>query len=249
VRELAVEQALERDVVLRFLLDTFPDGTPCITPAALFDKFKAWCAAEQHQPRSGTWFGREVKKVPAVECQRTGAARGYRIAPMRDFDTAAHLGVADPQGDGFDPTRHEPVTDRSPQEPIPSLASDPLVTGMTGLITEKGRPEKEGEKGIGKGAVSSSMRANPSHAPQPVTPNLKPAAAQGVSGNGLSDRSKFQTRHPSPIAVDGQPGWTLPGVLPKGDAPSVNVTVIDPQGKSHLIRRSRITPLPASLCA
>jgi hypothetical protein len=43
----------------------------------------------------------------------------------------------------------------------------------------------------------------------------------------------------SPICVDGQPGWTLPGALPK--APTSGVAVVDPKGRSKLVERQRIT--------
>jgi hypothetical protein len=43
----------------------------------------------------------------------------------------------------------------------------------------------------------------------------------------------------SPICVDGQPGWTLPGTLPK--APTSGVAVVDPKGRSKLVERKRIT--------
>lgn len=47
----------------------------------------------------------------------------------------------------------------------------------------------------------------------------------------------------TPIKVDGQPGWRLPsGVMPKGDGPTVQVLVADPNGKSRLVERSRIEP-------
>ena len=45
--------------------------------------------------------------------------------------------------------------------------------------------------------------------------------------------------HYRPIRVDGQPGWRLPGNLPK--AASAHVTVIDPSGQSRCVQRRRIT--------
>jgi phage/plasmid-associated DNA primase len=46
---------------------------------------------------------------------------------------------------------------------------------------------------------------------------------------------------PKPIKVDGQPGWGLPaGVMPRGDAPTVQVLVVDPKGVSRQVERRRI---------
>lgn len=61
--------------------------------------------------------------------------------------------------------------------------------------------------------------------PDPPPPEVKasPAAAQGT-----------------PIKVDGTRGWTLPGALPKGNAPTVQVLCIAPDGTSRLVERRRI---------
>lgn len=59
--------------------------------------------------------------------------------------------------------------------------------------------------------------------------------------------SEFEPPPPhaeTPIAVDGQLGWLLPGSMPKGNSPTVNVLVVDPQGRSCLVQRSRITVPP-----
>ncbi len=45
-----------------------------------------------------------------------------------------------------------------------------------------------------------------------------------------------------PIAVDGETGWRLPGALPRGNAPTNKVLVVNPHGASYLVERSRITP-------
>ena len=51
-----------------------------------------------------------------------------------------------------------------------------------------------------------------------------------------------------PVLVDGQPGWRLPGVMPRGSGPTVPVLLVDPNGNSRQVQRSRITtPSPAPL--
>jgi phage/plasmid-associated DNA primase len=53
--------------------------------------------------------------------------------------------------------------------------------------------------------------------------------------------SHRQDQHPKarPIRVDSEPGWGLPGALPK--SPTANVLVIDPSGNSRCVERHRIS--------
>ena len=44
----------------------------------------------------------------------------------------------------------------------------------------------------------------------------------------------------TPIVVDGQTGWVLPGALPSGNGPTVQVLCIAPDGTSRLVERQRI---------
>jgi hypothetical protein len=41
--------------------------------------------------------------------------------------------------------------------------------------------------------------------------------------------------------VEGEPGWWLPGVMPKGNGPTVNVQVVDPKGVSRVVHRRQIS--------
>jgi phage/plasmid-associated DNA primase len=47
-------------------------------------------------------------------------------------------------------------------------------------------------------------------------------------------------RSSTPITVDGQTGWRLPGAIPTGSAPTVRVLVTNPSGQSVLVERRRI---------
>ncbi len=51
----------------------------------------------------------------------------------------------------------------------------------------------------------------------------------------------------TPIAVNGQHGWRLPGAMPHGNGPTVKVLVVDPQGRSRNVQRSQITVRPGEL--
>jgi predicted P-loop ATPase len=49
-----------------------------------------------------------------------------------------------------------------------------------------------------------------------------------------------------PVLVDGQPGWRLPGAMPKGSGPTVRVLVVDPHGCSRQVERKRIAAAPSA---
>ncbi|MFM7465868.1 MAG: VapE domain-containing protein, partial [Cyanobium sp.] len=44
-----------------------------------------------------------------------------------------------------------------------------------------------------------------------------------------------------PVQVDGEPGWHLPAPLPARAGPSTRILVVNPQDKSQLVERKRIT--------
>jgi phage/plasmid-associated DNA primase len=52
-----------------------------------------------------------------------------------------------------------------------------------------------------------------------------------------------------PVLVDGQPGWRLPGAMPKGNGPTVRVPLVDPQGTTRPIERGRIDVGPTTSAA
>jgi phage/plasmid-associated DNA primase len=52
-----------------------------------------------------------------------------------------------------------------------------------------------------------------------------------------------------PVLVDGQPGWRLPGAMPKGSGPTVRVLLLDPHGCSRQVERSRISAAPGAAAA
>jgi predicted P-loop ATPase len=45
-----------------------------------------------------------------------------------------------------------------------------------------------------------------------------------------------------PIRVNGERGWRLPGVMPKGEGPTVKVLVVDPKNNSRMVERRQIEP-------
>jgi hypothetical protein len=48
-------------------------------------------------------------------------------------------------------------------------------------------------------------------------------------------------RHPAtPVRVDGEGGWLLPGILPRGGGADQRVVCVAPDGTTRLIERQRI---------
>lgn len=249
-RQAATAAALERDPILRFLIETFPAGRSFITSRELYQQWVAWAKDAGHESGSETRFGREIRKVSAVESIRTKSTRGYGIEPMESFDVAAHIGIARP-GDGLEPPNTEPVTDPSPNlspsNPAPSLDSFPLVTGMTGS-EEKKRSEQKREAEAKDAHRGGSFAVNASY----LSPDHDIPCPAVDLGQSKPVTQPVPTRHPvtqpvtqpKPIAVDGEPGWRLPGAMPSGNGPNVMVLCTNPAGDSELIARRRITLLP-----
>ena len=136
VRQAAEDAALEREPILRFLVETFPAGTEAIKAADLFKKWKDWAESEGHNAGSNTKFGRDVKKLDAVHSSEGKTSRSYRIDPMREFDLARHLGMG--QADQEASEAVEGWGSNPPPNPPPnppqhrSDASDAAQTGNGG---------------------------------------------------------------------------------------------------------------------
>jgi P4 family phage/plasmid primase-like protien len=262
IRQAAIDAAVEREPILRFLIEAFPDGSKGISAADLFKQWREWAQAEGHEPGSSTRFGAQVKKVQAVSSTKSKTGRTYEIEAMDQFDLARHLGIGEAEpgelgevtgcasnpspnpspdasnpspdptrsepaasGDGFNPSPEpNPSPNPSPSDPALYLGSGEVVTGMTGS-SQKTRVEQEnGENDSYAGRF----------AVQPVKP-VTPVTGPDQPGQ--------------PVLVDGQPGWRLPGAMPKGSGPTVRVLVVDPHGCSRQVERKRITAAPRAEAA
>ena len=82
VKTAAEEAALEREPILRFLIETYSAGTTSITAADLFRSWRCWAEAQGHEAGSSTRFGREIKKVEAVTFKKTSEGTSYSIEAM-----------------------------------------------------------------------------------------------------------------------------------------------------------------------
>jgi len=122
VKTAAEDAALEREPILRFLLETYGAGATSVTAAELFKSWRCWAEAQGHEAGSSTRFGREIKKVEAVTCSKTKSASVYSIDAMEGFNIARHLGIEDPR-DGEE-TADELVVGCA-SNPPPSPSPDP----------------------------------------------------------------------------------------------------------------------------
>jgi putative DNA primase/helicase len=96
----SIDSAIDREPILRFLIETYPDGVEMLPATDLFQSWCRWCACERHESGSNTRFGAQVKKVVVGNIDRNNfqgvchsRQRGgyvYTITPMRDFDIGAY---------------------------------------------------------------------------------------------------------------------------------------------------------------
>lgn len=93
--------------------------------------------------------------------------------------------------------------------------------------------------------------AEPGEPPSPPEP-LEPVRAAGEQpveqGKPLAPQHESQESNPpfptapgTPCSVDGQPGWRLPGALPRSGGKKTRVLVISPAGASQTVELERIT--------
>jgi putative DNA primase/helicase len=97
----SIEHALERDPVVRFLMESYPEGIDRIQARDLFKTWCSWCSEVRHESGSETRFGGLIKKVrveggvdaQGVRFWLSKGRRTYSLTPMQDFPLAAYFGV------------------------------------------------------------------------------------------------------------------------------------------------------------
>jgi P4 family phage/plasmid primase-like protien len=167
VRDAAVEAALEREPILRFLIETYPAGAEKISATVLFNSWRTWAQEQGHEHGSSTRFGSLVKKVDAVSRDRGRDGITYGISPMAEFNIPRHLGIeeAEPesvQGWAKNPTRNPTHSTREGEQQEGARASDPEGAGLN--PTQK-----------------ATLHTNPTH-PDPLQEQGFEACVQGMQG-------------------------------------------------------------------
>jgi putative DNA primase/helicase len=223
----SVDHALERDPVVRFLLETYPDGIDRITARDLFKAWKSWCSDEGHETGSNTRFGGLVKKVlvgdgldvHGVHSRRSGAGKVYTISTMRDFPLAAYFGCAQ-----LNPTQKANHA-LNPSLPNPSQekASDDGVQGVYGSLLKKIDRKKDSKNK----EESDKETLLPS---QPDTPCTHPADAFSDASWALDSPSFIPAPSDTPLRFNGINGARLIGKIPGPSRDSDLMVVRSPSG-------------------
>jgi phage/plasmid-associated DNA primase len=226
----SIEQALEQNPHLRFLIETYPDGAT-VQAAALYDAWKGWCDQNGHQPGSGTTFGSRVKKVEGLGSKQTKVATFYEIPAMAAFDLAAHLGLRDEQ-----PTTTKPNS--PPPQPQPTTADPAAAQSVSRQGGDGGEfssnsfvsKEKEEEK-----AHSNSFGSKPTT----VTTHTTSAAPAGSMAIDALWEQQHQDRLQA--SVEDDPFFPLTaGVQVEFQDPVMGwragYTVLDKPGAEGMVR-------------
>ena len=234
----SVDHALERDPVVRFLLETYADGIDRITARDLFSAWCSWCSSERYETGSNTRFGSLVRKVligegldaQGVQARRANAGNVYTISPMRNFLLAAYFGCAQ-----LNPAQKPiPTPDPTQSNPSQEAASTDEVQGVHGsFLKEIDRKKDNRNKGD-----SNKETLLPS---QPCTPTQHPADAFSDASWALDSPSFTQPSKHSPVRFQGINGALLIGKIP-GPSRNADLMVIrTPSGKIIGCSRSDFT--------
>jgi len=174
VRQSTIENLLESQPVLRFLIETYQDGCASIQAKDLYAAFKAWTSDSGIQSFSRTRFGREAKKVAGVVSSERGVGTFYKIAPMSQFNEADHFGFGAAGGE-FNPPQ-QATHHANPPHPKPLQCKDSRdpVVSVVGLLPTFVEERKKEENDF----IERSLPFNPPHSPHPPqSTNPKPGGA------------------------------------------------------------------------
>jgi putative DNA primase/helicase len=163
VKRSTIENLLESQPVLRFLIETYQDGCVFIQAKDLYAAFKTWTVDSGINSFSATRFGREAKKVAGVVSSETRSGTFYEIAPMSQFDEAAHFGFGDAGGE-FNPpqqaTHHTNPPQTKPLQCNDSQAPVVSVVGLSPTFVEERKKEENA-------SVEEGLPFKPPHPPHP----------------------------------------------------------------------------------
>ncbi|WP_322758086.1 hypothetical protein [Synechococcus sp. CBW1107] len=197
IKEAAVDAALERTPILRFLVEEFPEGMQKVPATDLFRRWTDWAKQAGHEPGSSTRFGREIKKVAAVKARKVKSSTQYDIAPMESFDLAGHIGIAVPLVGCQKPTTNPPPNS-PPSEPLVSLASEGEVVSWVGFLP-KNTPQQEQEQKDGQEAEGHKGKGWASNPPNsPPIPETAVASSDLTVVGSMVGCGEFESTHHQP---------------------------------------------------
>ncbi len=234
----SVEHALERDPVVRFLLETYPDGIDRIGARDLFKGWCTWCAEVRHESGSETRFGSLIKKVLVgdgldvygVQGRRLGDGKVYTISPMRDFPLGAYFGCV-----GLNPTQEANPTS-NPTSPKASQGdgSEMGVQGVYGSSLKK-IDRKKSNRNKEESNIETLLP------PQPCIPYTHPADAFTDASWALDSSSFIPAPSHTPVRFQGLNGASLIGKIPGTSRSSDLMIIRTPSGKTIGCKRSDFT--------
>ena len=231
----SIEHCLERDPLMRFLIETYPLGNDGIKGADLFESWCSWCSKERHESGSNTRFGTLLKKVVVGDTGITKRVlhgrKFYAITPMDDFPVGAYFGVVT-------------VTPTQKANPLPN----PLPGKSLAIKAFKGMGDR-GDTSLLNLNLLKKRRNNRNRAlikhieavlhpkPSPLSPQ-HPADAFTDAAWALDSNTFVPSPKEIPAYISGSNGGVLLGKIP-GNDPSIDLMVIrTPSGKTVGCRRS-----------
>ena len=224
----SIEHALERDPVVRFLLETYPEGVDRIKARDLFKQWCSWCADERHETGSNTRFGGLVKKVlvgegssaQGVHTLRLKTGKAYTISPMKDFPLSQYFGVAQ-----LNPTSQDnPAPNSSPSNDSQEQPFDQGVHRVHSSLLKK----RDKEKNIYLRPNTPKETLCP---PEPVTPCTHPADAFTDASWAVSSESFVEAQEPIAVYFSGTDGAHLIGEIHGPNRQRDLMVVQTPSGK------------------
>jgi P4 family phage/plasmid primase-like protien len=249
----SLDGALERQPILRFLLEQFSGGHTGILAARLYQQWTAWCEAEGHAKCSNTTFAKELKKLDGITSTHTNGGNVYRIPSITLSLLADHLGLSSdvppegvtnsPEDDVKGLTIHcEGLAESTLHPETPALEGvSSMVKGMKGLETKEGFSQKM----VSRNGMEKDLGQNPSD-PSPSCDERSLTLHSSLHQPFTAPPNPSPPPHFRGLSIDVQdektstwePGWRQIGTG-KG---SVNVLCSDPAGHSRQVRKDRIRP-------
>jgi len=222
----SIDNALVREPVVQFLLQTYPEGIDRIKGRDLFKAWCSWCADERHGSGSNTSFGKLIKKVQIVvggEAQGVthGSSNGriiYSVTPMKDFPPGAYFGVVavDPH-QSSNPHRNPHQSDQPEKQEFEENGDSGEGSSLN---------SKRSEKIYKKGKKDSISTKETFGTPEPSRPSpIHPADAFSDATWAISCQSFVEPQQPILVYFSATNTAQLIGKIP-GDTPDKDLMVL-----------------------
>ena len=228
--------------MVRFLMETYPEGIDRIQGRDLFKQWCDWCAQVRHESGSETRFGGLIKKVrvgvgvdaKGVAVRVSKGRKVYTVTPMQDFPLGAYFGVVTVIPHLSDNPHPNPHPTNQPEGQDSEQRGDRGDSSSLNLERfEKIDKRKE------ESPISPIETLYPPE-PSPLSPT-HPADAFSDATWATSSESFISAQKPIPVHFSGTDGAHLIGKIP-GDSPDKDLMVVQtPTDKIVGCKRSDFT--------